>query len=416
MSRIIDKVFDAGKKIIRSIFKGSPNLITSADLNRQMEAFKYQLDQLDDKTGMVSDMEITYSLSAGTLKVDYTFSYLKFKGCEFSPSITTLNTNFTKSAPIAYLCLVADRETVTFESDDTHDIAGAKFVDGTSMPAANQIRYIDETIILTHALSNVDNLVGIIAIFTLSESGNVVVKKNIIQDKNSLSMEKGGVVSDFDSSLVGKVTNGKSYDEAFSIIENRFSNISPQWDFLVGTDIAFRLQSGVLYLNLPEQKLQKVVSAAGGALYKLGEFPSDKKNEIISLLRKLDLESYNKFETIPDGTFIPYGEFGCFPYFRPCTMKADSSASMAAYPVFGMAKVSLLLEYSQSDSGNYVLSDVFIGMYVTGVIIFNLSDHKLYDFSGPMVDWTDITPSIGKNYGYVYVPRLIGAIPLFGPS
>ena len=49
MSKIVDKVFDAGKKIIRSVFLGSPNLFTTSDLNRQIEAIKYQLDSLDDK-------------------------------------------------------------------------------------------------------------------------------------------------------------------------------------------------------------------------------------------------------------------------------------------------------------------------------------------------------------------------------
>lgn len=412
MSKIIDKVFDAGKKIIRSIFKGSPNLITSADLNRQMEAFKYQLDQLDDKTGMVSDMELTYSLSAGTLKVDYTFSYLKFKGCEFSPSIVTLNTNFTKSAPIVYLCLVANKEIVTFESDVTHDIAGAKFADGTSMPAANQIRYIDEAVILTHALSNVDNLVGIIAIFTLSESGNVVVKKNIIQDKNSLSMEKGGVISDFDSSLVGKVTNGKSYDEAFSIIENRFSNMVSDWDYLVkelsgaekDTDIAFRIQSGMLYLNLPKLKVQS--TDFYGSLFRLGSFPSEKKESILAFLSKMDFNPYGRFTNVDplDPLFIPYGEFGVFPVYREYT-----GGDTTRYPIYGMAKVSLILVYENTNDG-YRLSDAFIGAYVTAMLQF-ASTNSAITFVGPIVALLE-----GAQGLFVSIPRLISAIPLFGAS
>ena len=46
MSAIIDKVYDATKRIYKSVFKGAPNLITTADLNRQMSAFQAQLENL----------------------------------------------------------------------------------------------------------------------------------------------------------------------------------------------------------------------------------------------------------------------------------------------------------------------------------------------------------------------------------
>lgn len=408
MSRIIEKAFDASKKIIRSIFKGSPNLITSADLNRQMEAFKYQLDQLDDKTGFISDIEVTHSLSAGTLGVNYTFSYLRFKGCSFSPVVTSLSINLTNSAPTAYLCLVAEQETITYNNDSTHEIAGAKFIDGTSMPAANQLRYINERLVLTHALSSLNNLVGVVALFVLSETSNVIVKMNTISERDSLSMGKSGVILDFNPSLIGKVGNGKSYDEAFSILENRFANFSPEWDYLTymdystsasgvekDTEIAFRVQNGIMYLNMPEQKLNKVVTRLGSSLLVLGEFPSDKRANIISFLKRMNLASFNKFSA--SERFIPYGEFGCFPLFRPYV-------AASKYPIFGFAKVSLLLFYD-SDG---VVTDACIGMYVTGALQFGETTKDL-TFEGPVVDWLSLPDS------YVYVPRLIGAIPLFGP-
>ena len=113
MSKIIEKTFDAGKKIIRSIFKGSPNLLTSSDVNRQMEAFKHQMDLTDDRTGVTSDMEITHSLSSATLSVNCKYSYIRFKGCSFNPRIPLLFINFTPLSSTAYLCLVADTEVVT---------------------------------------------------------------------------------------------------------------------------------------------------------------------------------------------------------------------------------------------------------------------------------------------------------------
>ena len=46
MSKIVTKAFDATKKVVRSIFRGSPNLLTSSDLNRQFEALKHQIDEV----------------------------------------------------------------------------------------------------------------------------------------------------------------------------------------------------------------------------------------------------------------------------------------------------------------------------------------------------------------------------------
>ena len=95
------KAFDASKKIIRSVFKGSPNLFTTSDLNRQVEAIKYQLDQIEDRVGVSSDMRIIPSLTSGTLSVSFNYTYLEAKGCSFLPGIKTLEINLTRSAPLA---------------------------------------------------------------------------------------------------------------------------------------------------------------------------------------------------------------------------------------------------------------------------------------------------------------------------
>lgn len=403
MSKIIEKVFDAGKKIVMSIFKGSPNLITSADLNRQIEAIKYQLDMLDDKTGIVSDMQITHSLSSGTLSVSYTLSYLYFKGCSFSPAVKSLTTNMTLSAPTAYLCLTASKKTLTYDTDSSHDIAGAKFSDGTSLPAANQVVYENEEIVITHALSSLSNLVGIIAVFNLSDTGNVVVKSNVINDKDSLSLNKGGVISDFNPTLSGKISNGKTYDEAFSILENRFNNLVPNWTNFVSmgdtpsdTDIRFRLQNGVLYVDVPSREIVVITTKISNYIRAIATLPSAIRSSFVSMLNSLDLDSRGKF--IAEGC-VSLGELGTFPMFSDYQ---TANEGQEVYPRYGLAKLCLFLSYSDTST----ISDVTLGIYLDHYVQF-MANGKNTFVKGP-VDWLAVQTAT------VYVQRVFAAIPLMG--
>lgn len=195
MSSIIEKAFDASKKIVRSIFQGTPNLITSSDLNRQIEALKYQVDSLDSKVGGMSDVEITPILSGSTLRVSVEYSYMEFRGCAFSPSKTVNGTiNLTDSAPTVYVLLTATERTLTYSDDSSHEIAGAKFQDGSSYPAADQIIYENEQIVLSHSVSEVQNVVGVIAVVSLV-NGKAVVNKNTVEKGQSLPIILRGSVS-----------------------------------------------------------------------------------------------------------------------------------------------------------------------------------------------------------------------------
>lgn len=186
MSSIIEKAFDASKKIALSIFRGTPNLITSSDLNRQMEALKYQLDSLDDRIGGSSDIEVTPLLSGSTLRISVEYSYMEFKGCSFSPSKTIgASINLTESAPTVYVLLTATKRTITYSDDSSHEIAGAKFQDGSSYPAADQIVYENEEITLSHNVSDVQNVVGVIAVISLI-NGKAVVNRNTMEKNGSL--------------------------------------------------------------------------------------------------------------------------------------------------------------------------------------------------------------------------------------
>lgn len=275
MSKILTKVFDASKKIVRSVFMGTPNLITTSDLNRQFEAIKYQMDQLDEKTGFLSDCSITQSLSGSTLTVNFSYEYMKFKGCSFSPEKKALTINLTKSAPIVYVCLLATVETVDYSSDSTHLIAGAKFEDGSSQPAANQLVYKNEEFFLTHGLSGVENLVGVLAVIELKDSRNVIVKSNCIDEKTSLRMDNSGSIKDFSKDLTDlNIKIGDTYDEAFSKVKEVLNNTnyteSDLWQSAnVGDEVkpfSYKMADGLLMLKNNEVTL----SAAGASSLILG--------------------------------------------------------------------------------------------------------------------------------------------------
>lgn len=223
MSRILEKAFNAGQKIVRSIFKGSPNLITSSDLNRQIEALKYQIDSVENRVGVLSDMTENHSLSAGTLSVDISYTYMEALGCSFTPDVSSVfSINMTASTGPSYLILTASTQTLTYNSDPTHEIAGARFEDGTSREAANQIVYKDEKISLVHSVPS-SGLVAILAVYSLSENKNLIVRLNTVERNTSVMIgNSGGSISDWDSEMTNQEMGvGTTYDKAINILDYR---------------------------------------------------------------------------------------------------------------------------------------------------------------------------------------------------
>lgn len=146
MSKIIDKVFDPVKRIVRSIFRGAPNLFTTSDLNRQFEGIKFQLDQLDDKTGCLSDMSVSATRTGqggSVIKVEPRFTYLQNKGMEFAGMIHSgevlTKTLHNVYNDIMYLCVGANSSVITYSDDATHEISGSIFQNGQTMPSADNI-------------------------------------------------------------------------------------------------------------------------------------------------------------------------------------------------------------------------------------------------------------------------------------
>lgn len=148
MSNILTKAFDATKRIARTVFVGAPNLFTTSDVNRQVEAFKYHLDSIEKRVGVLSDLTFTsfksYQSDLG-INIDFTDvegTYLEAGGADFSSLLASFPNRITvRFGHPRWLYIKASQSLVTYSDDNTHEIAGALFEDSTSLEAANQLVY-----------------------------------------------------------------------------------------------------------------------------------------------------------------------------------------------------------------------------------------------------------------------------------
>lgn len=153
MSAIISKPFSWVNGIIRAVFRGSPNLITTSDLNRQLEAFKKEMFLTQQGLGvLISDLTITPPNSGNSNYVT-AGSYVYCAGMRFDVSLEgsyAIPTGATKE-----LRLYATRTLVTYEDDFSKNISGAKFADGTTQPAADHYVYsLPEVALVDASLPN----------------------------------------------------------------------------------------------------------------------------------------------------------------------------------------------------------------------------------------------------------------------
>lgn len=151
MSKILDKPFSWANKIYRAVFRGSPNLITTSDLNRQFEALKKELYQHQQAFNIVvSDMDVTWS---GKNSIKVTGSYVFCSGVRFDIDLTGAYTfSAENQTPVKYeLRLYAKKTLVTSDDDFTKNISGAKFEDGTTQKAADHYVYGEAKVIFAKA-------------------------------------------------------------------------------------------------------------------------------------------------------------------------------------------------------------------------------------------------------------------------
>ena len=417
MSKIVDKVFDAGKKIIRSVFLGSPNLFTTSDLNRQIEAIKYQLDSLDDKVGVYSDFKFSIQHGGGLLLVRMNISYVETKGCKFTPAPAILGINLTSNASAVYVQLLADKETVTYQMDTTHDIAGAKFEDGTSSPAANQIIYKNEKLKLSHALTDDEGrLVAILGMFYMSDAGNVLWFPNFTAKNTPLAFRKS-FVQDLDPSVKGNIQKGDSYDRAFSILENKLNNrITSNWtSFGNNATVRYLIKNGTLYIKVNSRRIHYDVASNMQLAYFCNIMSLKYSEGTPSLFQyfkdlKIPAENLNIYDN-SDQTyayFLPYGEIGSFPIFQG----KHPQNSLVRPPRYSFAKVCLALVYNIEGE----LVDIQVGAYITHQMLIednNVSSATIYE-SGcdGLIPWNYYSDRVGK--GEIIIPNLLGVFPLPG--
>lgn len=409
MSKIIDKAFDATKKIFRSIFMGSPNLITAPDLNRQIEALKFQLDQLDDKVGVYSDFSVTHDFSGTTLTVTPSYNYLQHKGCSFSPAVSALTISLTRSAPVAYLCLTADSELVTYDTDFSHDIAGAKFEDGTSMAAANQMVYKNEQLILSHTLNGLPNLVAILAEFRYDPILNdVLIQKNTIAQFDSVRFLAKDSIMRFskETSLTPNVQQGTSYDEAFSTIESRFNNLAPTWRNMVvkssggavsDSDIRFRILHGILYFDIPKHTISRTSGTYG--ITRVAYFPSDILTDLISIFTNKMQVNPSTFSDSPTA----YGEAkNCF-FARIAQGPAYSQKTENMSANVGTGSLYLTLIAGNTDDN--AITDICISDSLDYIMYTDTSGDWKF-LNGP-VNWSSVNVNT-----ILYINRQFSEVPL----
>lgn len=230
MANIISKAFDRTQKIIRTIFKGSPNLFTTDDLNRQFEAIQYHLMELSQRTPARIDMELTATAANDTTKKETTYKItpkltgdklLYTYGCTFDMSaydskeislVVTLNSDLF----LVYYILKHDSKTITFEDDTTHKISGATFTDGSSKASADNLVYGEGHLVLLSASefkSYLDEgaLFVVLAKFSIDKAATNITVVTTPYFRNSTQVPFGvsdGVASSGETDTLGKYYTG----------------------------------------------------------------------------------------------------------------------------------------------------------------------------------------------------------------
>ena len=249
MSAIIDKPFNVAQRIVRTLFRGTPNLFTTSDINRQIEAFKYQIDRIECQSysGIAENLTINAvrggggsgsTITATISPVSSGKMYVTARGCKFDLGQAEISVERTMTNG-QYACVVlrGTSQLVTYSGDPTHLISGALFADGTSKPAADHLVFTSAEIVFVGADEiNLDTDVAILAVvkaipITSSPLGVYVLKNYTDSNLGFLAHRELLRIEDFDKTRIGAIQSGMRYDEAISILTRNLVHIGTAFPY-----------------------------------------------------------------------------------------------------------------------------------------------------------------------------------------
>lgn len=255
MSKIVAKPFNPAQKILRAIFRGSPNLFTTEDVNRQIENFEHRLNDIETRlySGIVSDAFLVYN-AEGILGLNVRTLTLLGTSLLSSSEIVTFNLGVHHQEYRGSIYLWYKTTIVTYESDTSHAISGAKFEDGTSRAAADHLTISAWGIVTQDALEGLPQ--GVYTIEMISDvtpgtnpagtrrfalpTFNVVMATASNEDANSRTLQQLNTLkTSFDG--FQKSFNLKSYTGVWRTVNN-----SSTWTNPLRINLTFSENFGIL--------------------------------------------------------------------------------------------------------------------------------------------------------------------------
>lgn len=260
MALIIEKAFDATKRIVRTVFKGSPNLFTTSDVNRQIESLKYQIDQLDGRIGVQSDLTIVCEEcqnEQGCIDITLSSTYLEALGVSFQGLLSF--PRVLQEIPFQYdtklyLCLRYTTTELTYADDPSHLISGAKFSDGTSAPAANNIVVDSAFFDVSEQPTNEQDwgeFVVLASIVVLSEDDTFVIDKNYTYKGGPLLINQANKVESLSPASTPDISVGDTLtDVARKINDRPYRNMS-NWVVSDRSGVSWMIRDNTLFVKVP---------------------------------------------------------------------------------------------------------------------------------------------------------------------
>jgi len=170
MSNILNKPYNEAQKILRAIFGSAPSIVTAPDLNRQFAIIEQSISEVQQASfvsgigGLITFSTENWDGTKGMVDSSGSVVFngitvggmvLQVKGCEITIPGATIN-HTAQLTDKLFVSIFAKQTLVTKDTDTSaHLISGAKFEDGSVLPAAEHYVLSDEEIVIsTNAPTN----------------------------------------------------------------------------------------------------------------------------------------------------------------------------------------------------------------------------------------------------------------------